>query len=166
MLTSPPYLHGDVVTYRCYSGFSMSGVPSQSCDNGTWSGSTPSCLLISRADLHEQSVDFREGDSGTMMMGMVGVVSAVLLLPLLLLAAGFCFLCRRCRKRPPHEEDPGRNAVEVTGTDSVRSTRLVDVVSEVARENRDASTASTTAKHIKGWRPFCNPVRDINTSTQ
>ena len=60
ILTSSPYAHGDLVTYRCFSGFTMTGQPSQQCNNGAWQGTEPTCTFISLADVHEQTVDFSE----------------------------------------------------------------------------------------------------------
>ncbi|KAL8567464.1 hypothetical protein ACOMHN_010055 [Nucella lapillus] len=90
--TSSPYSHGDLVTYRCLTGFTMSGVPSQLCSSGSWSGTAPTCTPISLADLHEQTVEVTNDSGDAMMYGMIVLIAAVFLIMLTLLIVALCVM--------------------------------------------------------------------------
>lgn len=151
ILTSSPYSNGDLVTYRCLSGFTMDGTPSQECLAGVWQGTAPTCNFVSLADLHEQHVDFSD-DSGdnTMTYAMVSMIAAVFLVMMTLLVLVVCFLCRKIQCFNPKEQSNPNDRLHMR-----------DVVDRVIANNR-----SRPAKEVKGWLPFQQPKRDINTSTK
>ncbi|XP_067684466.1 uncharacterized protein [Haliotis asinina] len=173
IVTSSPYAEGDLVTYRCYSGFTMTGVPSQTCgSSGTWVGNEPTCAPVDMSDTVNQHVNYTDTPFTMPEWSIIlvcVVVGMILLLVCALIVAAICSMCR-CKRCCSCEDVPERKAVTHVRTNSRVVTvspapevthekpRLASIVQKVM-ENR-------SAKEVKTWMPHSNPVRPINTSTK
>ncbi|XP_071082078.1 uncharacterized protein [Haliotis cracherodii] len=173
IVTSSPYTEGDLVTYRCYTGFTMTGAPSQTCDStGTWQGNEPTCAPVDMSDTVNQNVNYIDTPFTMPEWAIIlvcVVVGVILLLVCALIAAAICSICkcRRCcsregvseRKAVTHVRNNSR-VVTVSPAPEVlhEKSRFANIVQEVI-DNK-------SAKEVRGWMPHSHPVRPINTSTK